>query len=579
MVADQSGANMIQTIARPNADDSRAARLAIATSASDAQEFQRAAEQWDALRADFPNEPLYWCKAGEAYCEAGMIERADEIIEEAVIAFPEDLWIAHRRTVVAQRKTDWAEALRRADNVWKRFPDHPIGYVLRGEVLRDLGQLDEADAAFAVAIKRFPDDEWALRGYAELASRRRVWIEALERWRATRERFPNLVRAQMGLAEALMELNRPDEARVVLDDIVAREPENTEAHAIRSVLASRPNPQEIVVQEVRERGIETALPERVANPVVFIEITSICNFACTYCVSPMKLREKKQMSMDTFRQVMEQVSTITTKPVRLHIDGEPTSHPQFKEMALLVNSYGLPLALATNGSRLDTSFLDIWMDPLISMSTSPEELAERHNKLDFDAYIDRIANYATAWSRSQARQNVFFQIVHYAQKSPAADAAYKSRKDAFLIEFCRRAGLYETCREENSVQEDNYRFTRKGHPGALSFIKQVVMESGLYPLDGKLVERERATAGFCDSPWRQLVVHSNGTLGACCVDLSGGTNFATAEEVETTSIKELWESSPQIKRLRQSFLEGRVERDVCQRCLTQGQVTFLSAHQ
>jgi len=214
------------------------------------------------------------------------------------------------------------------------------------------------------------------------------------------------------------------------------------------------------------------------------------------------------------------------------------------------------------------------MDPLISMSTLPEELAKRHNKLNFDTYIDRIANYAAAWACSQAPQNLFFQIIHYPQENAEAEAAYRQRKNAFLVEFCRRAGLYDTCVEDTSVEDEDYRFRRRLHPGGLHFLKQQVSIGGLYPADGKMVERERATTGFCDAPWRQLVIHSNGTLGACCVDLSGGTTFASAEEVATTPLKELWESSPQIRAMRHSFLQGRVELDVCQRCLSQGQVRF-----
>ncbi len=41
---------------------------------------------------------------------------------------------------------------------------------------------------------------------------------------------------------------------------------------------------------------------------------------------------------------------------------------------------------------------------------------------------------------------------------------------------------------------------------------------GLYPVDGKMVEQERVTEGFCDFPWRLLTIHSDGSLGACCVD-------------------------------------------------------------
>jgi organic radical activating enzyme len=357
--------------------------------------------------------------------------------------------------------------------------------------------------------------------------------------------------ALIGRDHALRKLGRPGEADAFLGDL-----------------------QQAVVHEVQERGIEPQLPERMRNPEVLIEITSICNFACTYCVSPMKLRDKKQMSMETFRRIIEQVAAITTAPIRLHTDGEPTSHPQFKEMALLVNSYGLPIYLATNGSLLDPSFLDIWMVPLISMSTSPEEFAKRHNKMNFEGYINRIADYTSAWANSQSRQNLAFQIIYYPQANGEAEFEYKARKNAFLREFCDRAGLYNSCLEGTRIEDGNYLLYRKAHPGSIQFMKQPVAIGGLYPQDGRMVERPQARTGFCDAPWRQLVVHSDSTLGACCVDLSGGTTFASAEEVATTSLKDLWENSPRITAVRQAFLQGRVALDVCRRCLSQGQVTF-----
>jgi organic radical activating enzyme len=465
-------------------------------------------------------------------------------------------------------------ALSRARALQWRFSDQPIGWVLTSEILRDMERFDEADALLGEAVERFPNDQWVLHGHARLAARRCEWLSALSRWDVMLRRLPHHSAGTVGRAETLLQLDRTDEAECALEAALALEPANPHAQRLLSTLREARPPQENVTRQLRKRNIAAELVERIANPEVFIEITSICNFACTYCVSPMKLRQKKQMSLGTFRRVLEQVAGMTTKPVRLHIDGEPTSHPRFKEMALLVNSYGLPVWLATNGSRLDASFLDIWMDPLISISTSPEELAKRHRKLDFERYIGRLANYARDWSRSRSRQNVFFQVIYYPQENAEADAAYKRCKEAFLVDFCRRADLYETCWEQNPVEEAVYRLARKEHPGGISFVKQSVAIGGLYPEEGKMVARERATAGFCDAPWRQLVVHSDGTLGACCVDLSGGTTFAHADELATTPIRELWQSSPQIVSIRQNFLEGRIERDVCQRCLTQGHVIF-----
>lgn len=571
-----------ERIARPTCrnsavpDDTEAgsARLAEANSASDAQQWTRAAALWDALRVDFPEYSLCWLKAGEAFSGTGQVERAEEILAQAVVRFPGELWITYQYAFLAQQGGNLPTALSRARALLEGFSDQPVGWVLTTEILRDMGRLDEADALLGEAVELFPNDQWVLHGHARLAMRRGDWLPALSRWDALLRQLPDHSAGMVGRAETLAQLGRTDEAECALEAVLALEPADSHAQRLLSTLMEARSPQENVMRQVRKRDIAAELVERIANPEVFIEITSVCNFACTYCVSPMKLRKKQEMSLGTFRRVLEQVAGMTTKPVRLHIDGEPTSHPRFKEMALLVNSYGLPVWLATNGSRLDSSFLDIWMDPLISISTSPEELAKRHNKLDFDRYIDRVVKYARDWSRSQSRQHLYFYVIYYPQENAEADAAYKRTKEAFMVDFCRRADLYETCWEQNSVEDATYSLSRKEHPRGISFIKQPISIGGLYPAEGKMVARERADAGFCDAPWRQLVVHSDGTLGACCVDLSGGTTYARADELATTPIRELWQSAPQIVGMRQNFLEGRVEREVCQRCLTQGEVRY-----
>jgi tetratricopeptide (TPR) repeat protein/organic radical activating enzyme len=509
---------------------------------------------------------------------AGRFDEADALLSEAIERFPDIPWLPIQYATVSVTRRDWAQAVTRWNAVLARFPLDVSAMVGLGEALREQGDLDAADDILSDAVDRYPDSDMPFIHHAWVSVRRKDWTPALERWRAMLARFPNNPYALAGIVEALLELGDMDAAEASVGGFLMRSPDDSRLIALETIIRNRQRelrqPTMVVAEQVAAQGIALKLPEREANPEVLIEITSICNFACTYCVSSMELREKKEMSIETFRDVMAQVAKITTKPICLHVDGEPTSHPRFKEMALLVNSHGLPIWLATNGSHLEPDLLEIRMDPLISMSTLPEELAKRHSKLDFDAYIARIARYASAWAESRAPQSVAFQIIHYHQESEAANREYKRRKDAFLVEFCRRAGLNETCFESSSVHEDAYRLMRKTDGRGLTFIKQIVSKGGLYPADGKFVERERATAGFCDAPWRQLVVHSNGTLGACCVDLSGGTSFATAHEVATTSLKELWESSPRIQSMRRAFLEGKVEREVCQRCLKQGQVAF-----
>ena len=98
-------------------------RLTEAHAASEAKEWQRAADLWDALRADLPQDARCWHKAGEAYCHAGMFDQADHILDQAVALFPDDEWAAYLSIVVARRKADWPEALRRAEKMGRSFPD------------------------------------------------------------------------------------------------------------------------------------------------------------------------------------------------------------------------------------------------------------------------------------------------------------------------------------------------------------------------------------------------------------------------------------------------------------------------
>src|SRR6476469_2542755 len=72
-----------------------AARLAAAETASRAKEWRRAAALWDELRIAAPNDARHWAKAGEAYCEAGLLDSADDLLAKALELFPKDAWLAY----------------------------------------------------------------------------------------------------------------------------------------------------------------------------------------------------------------------------------------------------------------------------------------------------------------------------------------------------------------------------------------------------------------------------------------------------------------------------------------------------
>jgi FkbH-like protein len=169
---------------------SKVTRLAAATAASDAREWRRAAELWDGLRTDFPQDARCWHKTGEAYCHAGMFEQADRILDQAIASFPDDDWAAYWSIVVARRQADWPEALQRAEKMRQAFPDSWRPLIEAAEALAALARPAESEELRRAALKRFPDEFWTNYGVARLDAERSDPPGAVRIWSELAARFP-----------------------------------------------------------------------------------------------------------------------------------------------------------------------------------------------------------------------------------------------------------------------------------------------------------------------------------------------------------------------------------------------------
>ena len=93
---------------------------------------------------------------------------------------------------------------------------------VRGELLRQTGQTDEALAVFRETMERFPHDEVPRNAYAETLRSVGRTDEALAMFRETMERFPHNEVAPNAYAETLREMGLMREALVVLRETASR---------------------------------------------------------------------------------------------------------------------------------------------------------------------------------------------------------------------------------------------------------------------------------------------------------------------------------------------------------------------
>jgi tetratricopeptide (TPR) repeat protein len=177
-------------------------RLAAARNATDAKEWHRAAELWDALRRDHPQERLFWDRAGQAYFAAGQWQAAAPLLDEAVERFPDDAGIGYWHIQVARKRGDWDEALRRSERLREALPDDWRGWVASAEALSALGRDTEALCRHRDAAERFPGEFWPNFGLAWVTARQRGDNDAVRIWSELASRFPDREPAREALERA-----------------------------------------------------------------------------------------------------------------------------------------------------------------------------------------------------------------------------------------------------------------------------------------------------------------------------------------------------------------------------------------
>lgn len=316
----------------------------------------------------------------------------------------------------------------------------------------------------------------------------------------------------------------------------------------------------------KDEAYNHALAAYAADPTVMFELSSKCNFRCSYCRSASSQRTGSFMKREVFTHLVRQAKEITTRPLRLHVDGEPTLHPAFLDMALEANAAGHTLALATNGSALKPEFLQIDMCVVLNLSCSAKELASR-SSIDYHRYHARIAKYLLAWKNGDSKQEFYFKI--YTSGVERQNAANLQRKHRFAKKYVQDLGLGEggTWQENGVITSFN---CPKPGGGLFSLTIQPLAEGGCYPnadhhpCPGTGLPEQ---CGFCDSPWKVLAVLADGTVAFCCVDITGETGYTRPEELWEMSLKDLWLKHPGIRQARLEFLAGRISRPICRKCL------------
>jgi tetratricopeptide (TPR) repeat protein len=200
-------------------------------------DWTAAAQRWGTIRARFPREALGYSLGVVALRALGRTAEAELVLATAIQHFPDEGRLRFEYAVAAAERADWPAAAERWEALRARFPEQPGGYIGGADALSAQGRLEEAEALLTEAVTRFPEDQRSAVEHGWSANHRRDWPEAVRRWEAVRQRYPDEVAGYCGAAQALRQLHRLDEAEAVISDAMQRLPASSEVYVEHAWIA------------------------------------------------------------------------------------------------------------------------------------------------------------------------------------------------------------------------------------------------------------------------------------------------------------------------------------------------------
>jgi Flp pilus assembly protein TadD len=159
--------------------------------------------------------------------DQGRLEEACEILVDAAANFPNDVSPWHDLGRLAEAQQEWSLA----EGCWRRYlaldDTHWRVHTALAAVLQRQDRGDEAEAVLRAATTLFSSEFGPWHDLAHLEQSRQRWAEAEACWRQAMALGERAWWAYTGLATALRQQDRGDEARAVLQTVITLFPNET----------------------------------------------------------------------------------------------------------------------------------------------------------------------------------------------------------------------------------------------------------------------------------------------------------------------------------------------------------------
>ncbi|GAA3405698.1 radical SAM/SPASM domain-containing protein [Paenibacillus hodogayensis] len=277
---------------------------------------------------------------------------------------------------------------------------------------------------------------------------------------------------------------------------------------------------------------------------VYIEITSVCNLACSFC--PQTSRKASFIKLDTFNTILDQIKPHTNH-IYLHVKGEPLLHPKLDELLDASYAKGFKVNMTTNGTLIRKAGPKLLGKPALrQMNFSLHSFDGHEGSTNRELYLADIFRFV----REVSEQGVLvsFRLWNLQRDEATSEETRRNRETLELLE--REFAL-------------DYRIEEKVLPGSGVKLAERIYLNQEHEFEWPSLQApEDEGKGFCHALRTQAAVLVDGTVVPCCLDGEGVINLGNVNDTPFSEIVE----SERANNLFYGFSRREAVEELCRKC-------------
>lgn len=277
----------------------------------------------------------------------------------------------------------------------------------------------------------------------------------------------------------------------------------------------------------------------------YIEITSVCNLACSFC--PPTLRARQFVSPENFAKRLDEIKP-HTKYIHLHVKGEPLLHPQIGTLLDIAHEKGFHVHITTNGTLIEKRKDQLMNKPAIrQMNFSLHSFDDNIGLKDKDTYMENIIRFVKD-QVPKTNMYVSFRLWNLSKDNKTNLEKQRNRELLAMIE--------EAFHLDYQIEE------RVERGGGIKVAERVYVNQDHLFEWPSLDAEEDDGRGFCYGLRTQVAILSNGTVVPCCLDGEGVINLGNIHEQSFSDIIE----SERARNIVDGFSRREAVEELCRKC-------------